>query len=94
MRAVLTNRRTTHRSEVPPSPLPTSTSTVPAACEGRVAVSDVPLGATTTLRDGLFPKVTSVSSVKPVPVRVMVGPPAVGPTVGETPVSVVPPTNR
>ena len=44
--------------------------------------------------EGLFPNVTRVSPVKPVPVRVTVTPPDEGPAEGVTAVRVVPATNR
>ena len=77
-----------------PPTVATETSTVPAACEGSSAVSSVPDRLGKTASEGLFPKVTRVSPVKPVPVSVTFTPPDEGPAEGATAVSVVPPTNR
>ena len=77
-----------------PPAVAAETSTVPAACEGKSAVSSVPARLGKTASEGLFPKVTRVSPVKPLPVRVTIPPPDEGPADGVTAVSVVPPTNR
>ena len=67
-------------------------STVPAVCAGEVAVIDVALF---TVNDAaaVAPKLTAVAPVKPVPVIVTDVPPAVGPLVGLTLVTVGPLTN-
>ena len=65
----------------------TVTSTVPdAAADGETAVMDVS-EFTVKLLAGLEPNETVLAPVKPVPVTVIVVPPAVGPESGETPVT-------
>jgi hypothetical protein len=63
------------------------TSTVPTDPAGDVAVIDV---SETTLNvvAGVLPKLTAVAPVKLVPVIVTTVPPAVGPLVGDRPVTV------
>jgi hypothetical protein len=78
---------------VAPSQVKAVTSTVPAEPAGTVAVSCVS-ESTVKLEAGTEPKSTVVTPGepkmfwKPVPVMVTVFPPAVGPTAGETPVTV------
>jgi hypothetical protein len=64
----------------------TWTSTVPAACAGVVAAINVALS--TLNRAAVPPKVTVVASVKPVPVILTLVPPVVGPSFGDTAVTV------
>jgi hypothetical protein len=72
--------------EVPPI-VDTVTSTGPAASAGDTAVRLV--GETNmTLPPERVPKVTVLVDVKPVPVIVTIVPPAVGPFVGDTAVTV------
>jgi hypothetical protein len=70
-----------------PPPLPTETSTSPAACLGSVTVISVLL---TTLRlvARMVPKCTAVAPLNPRPRMVTLMPPAVGPFVGDTDVTV------
>src|SRR5450755_3250764 len=69
-------------SDVPPGAT-TVTSTVADTCTGAVTVRDVS-EATTREVPGVAPKLTAVAPVKPLPVTVIVGPPASGPRLGET----------
>jgi hypothetical protein len=71
-------------AEVPPAVV-TRTSTVPVPA-GAVAVIEVSL-VTVKPVAGVGPKFTAVAPVNPVPVRVTVVPPAVGPAIGEMPVT-------
>ena len=73
-------------ADVPPT-LVTVTSTLPAACAGAVAVIDV-AELTVTLVAATPPKLTVSPAVNPVPVIVTDVPPAVGPLVGLTAVTV------
>jgi hypothetical protein len=73
-------------AEVPPGVV-TVTSTVPADSVGLVAVTDVGL-LTVTPVAAVVPKSTAVAPVRFVPVMVTLVPPAVGPEVGLTPVTV------
>jgi hypothetical protein len=70
----------------------TVTSTVPAECAGDVAVIDESL-LTVTPVAAVPPKFTAVAPVKPVPVIVTDVPPAAGPLLGVTLVTVGAPTN-
>ena len=70
-----------------PPAVVTTTSTAPAACAGVVTVIDV-AEFTVTPVAGVPPKVTDVAPVRFVPVIVTVVPPAVGPALGESPVTV------
>src|SRR5438445_378249 len=76
---------------VPPGVV-TVTSTVAALWAGEVAVMVVAL-LTVKLVAAVAPKLTAVAPVNPVPVIVTEVPPAVGPFVGFTLVTVGPPTN-
>ena len=71
---------------VPPGVV-TVMSTVPALSAGEVAVIDVAL-LTVNAVAAVAPKLTAVAPVKPVPVIVTEVPPAVGPLVGLTLVTV------
>ena len=73
-------------AEVPPGVM-TVTSTVPGACAGEVAVIWV-AETTVKLEAAVAPKWTAVAPVKPVPVMVTEVPPAVGPVVGATELTV------
>jgi hypothetical protein len=66
---------------VPPADM-TVTSTLPALAAGDIAVIEVEL-LTVKCVDGVVPKFTAVAPVKPVPVIVIVVPPAAGPEVTE-----------
>lgn len=70
-----------------PSALVTTTSTLPAACGGVVAVIEVPL-ATTTFEAAVPPMETVAPAANPVPDRVTVVPPAVVADAGAIAVSV------
>ena len=76
---------------LPPAGVVTTTLTAPAAPAGTVAVIVV---AFTTEKDvaAVPPKVTLVAPVKVVPVMVTLFPPAVGPELGLTEVTVGPGT--
>ncbi|MGA8724369.1 MAG: hypothetical protein WB565_04965, partial [Acidimicrobiales bacterium] len=65
----------------------TVTLTVAAACAGEVAVIWVS-ETTVKVEAAVVPKVTAVAAVKPVPVMVTEVPPAVGPEVGATELTV------
>ena len=73
-------------AEVPPAPV-TVTLTVPADSAGATAVIDV-AELTVTLEAAVEPKLTVLPDTKPVPVIVTDVPPAVGPLVGLTTVTV------
>ena len=73
-------------AEVPPGVV-TVTSTVPAAPAGAVAVMEVVL-LTVKVVAAVAPKATAVAPVKLVPVTVTEVPPATGPEVGLTAVTV------
>ena len=73
-------------ADVPPAVV-TVTLTVAAACAGEVAV--IWVSETTVKVDAaVAPKVTAVAAVKPVPVMVTEVPPAVGPALGATELTV------
>jgi len=65
----------------------TTTSTVPNAWAGVVAVIEVPLTTVTPVA-AVPPKVTEVAPIKSVPVIVTAVPPAIGPVAGVTLVTV------
>src|SRR5690242_20740127 len=69
----------------PPADM-TVTSTVPAPTAGDAAVIDAS-PFTMKLAAGVPPKLTAVASVKPVPVIATIVLPLVGPTFGDTPVT-------
>jgi hypothetical protein len=75
---------------VPPVAL-TWTSTTPAACDGAVTVNCV-AEMTLTLVPAPVPKLTPVTPLKPLPVTVTEVPPANGPALGDTEVTVGAPT--
>jgi hypothetical protein len=70
-----------------PAGVVTCTSTVPAVSGGASTVSWLSL-LTTTVSAGTPPKVTSVASVKPLPLTMTVVPPPVEPEVVLRPVTV------
>ena len=72
-------------ADVPPAVV-TVTSTVPAVPAGLVAV--ICVAVSLTIVAGVVPNSTAVAPVRFVPVIVTVVPPAVGPDVGLTPVTV------
>jgi hypothetical protein len=74
-------------ADVPPGVV-TVTSTVPAVWAGDVTVMVVPLPPTVKVVTTVLPKLTAVAPVKLLPVMVTLVPPAIGPPVGETPVTV------
>jgi hypothetical protein len=80
------NRSDALLAELPPA-LATPTSTVPAACAGEVAVIEVSESMVYVVA-ALEPKLTAVAPLKPLPVTVMVVPPATGPACGLIPVTV------
>ena len=65
----------------------TVTSTVPVP-DGEVTVSEVELSTVMEVPGFAVPKSTAVAPVKPVPVTVTDVPPAAGPLLGLTPVTV------
>ena len=70
-----------------PPVLVTTTLTTPAACAGVVALMDVLL-VTETFVAAVAPNVTVAPVEKLVPVMVTFVPPAIGPALGDTPVTV------
>ena len=72
-------------ADVPPTVV-TRTSAAPALLLGLVAVIDVAL-LTVKLVAAVMPKVMPLALLKLVPVMVTLVPPAIGPAVGETPVT-------
>jgi hypothetical protein len=69
-----------------PPPVVTVTSTVPALAAGEVA--DIEVALVTVKVAAVAPKLTALTPVKLVPVMVTGVPPAVGPDIGLTPVTV------
>jgi hypothetical protein len=73
-------------AEVPPGVV-TVTSTVPAVWAGDVTVMVVPPPPTVNVETTVLPKFTAVAPVKLLPVMVTLVPPAIGPLLGEIPVT-------